>query len=164
VHLFLPGCRTMRRSTMKLLLLLLAMPPSLLPADKPDLAGRWELNFPLSKLGKMPKPVRMELTVTREDNTYHAIQHTVDGTNGEADVAGDWYLDGKEHRIAETNMVQTSRWDGQKLIADKKSSDGVLSEHIEITLSSDGSRATEKISSTGPGGIDTRVLVWNRKN
>jgi hypothetical protein len=149
---------------MRVFMLLFAIQPLMWAAEKPDLAGKWELNLPLSKLGKMPKPVRMELTVTRQDNVYHAVQHTVDGTNGEADVAGDWYLDGKEHRIDETNMVQTSRWDGQKLIADKKSPDGVISEHLEITLSGDGSKATEKISSTGPGGIDTRTLVWNRKD
>jgi hypothetical protein len=148
---------------MRVFMLLFAMEPSLWAADKPELAGKWELNLPLSKLGKMARPVRMELTVTRQDSVYHAVQHTVDGVNGGVDVAGDWYLDGKEHRIDDTNMVQTCRWDGQKLIADKKSSDGVLSEHLELTLSSDGSKATEKISRKGPEGTDTRTLVWNRK-
>jgi hypothetical protein len=148
---------------MRALILLLAVQPVFWGEDKPDLAGKWELNLPLSKLGNMPKPVRMSLTVTREDGVFHAVQQTVDGMNGQADVAGDWYLDGKEHPIPNSNMTQSSRWDGRTLIADKKSPDRVISEHLEITLSENGSKATEKVSSKGAAGVDNRTLVWNRK-
>jgi hypothetical protein len=149
---------------MRALLCVLAFPTVLWAADKPDLVGRWELNSAQSKFGKMQKPVSMALTVTEDGGVLHAVQHTVDATEGQVDVAGDWYLDGKDHPIRGSHMTQMSKWDGKVLTADKKSADGTVLERISITFSSDGKVVTERVTVSSPGGNDTRVLVWNKKS
>jgi hypothetical protein len=149
---------------MRALLCFLAFQPVLWAVDKPDLVGRWELNSSQSKFGKMQKPVSMTLTVTEDGGVLHAVQHTVDAIEGQVDVAGDWYLDGKDHSIKGSNMTQMSKWDGKTLTADKKSADGVVLEKISITISSDGKVVTERVTASSPAGTDTRVLVWNKKS
>lgn len=152
----------MRRS-----MLLLAVAMSCVAADKPDLTGTWICNLDQSKFGKMAKPQSLILKVERKGEVLHAVQTKDDGQGGRAEE-GDWFLDGKVHPVdpkaADPNKMTTmSKWQGNTLLAERKSSDGTFDEKIRLTLSSDNKKATEHITVKAPTGGGDSTLVWEKK-
>jgi hypothetical protein len=134
-------------------------------SGKSDLAGRWELDISRSSLGKMKRPTRMTLEAMHHSDTLHAIQTSYfDQAGGPDTVEGDWFLDGKEHPLnSDGQMISMSKWDGNTLVAERKSRDGSFDETIRLTVSSDGKTATENIAVKDPNGSDKRKLVWQKK-
>jgi hypothetical protein len=60
-------------------------------------------------------------------------------------------------------MISMSKWDGNTLVAERKSKDGSYDETIRLTVSSDGKTVTENIAVKDPNGSDKRKLIWQRK-
>jgi len=133
---------------------------------KPDFTGDWTLNVGKSNFGKMPKPQAMTLKAARKGEVLHSVQTTDDG-QGPKSVEGDWFLDAKQHPVdpsAQGNkQTQMSRWQGNTLVAERRSDDGSYLEAIRMTLSGDGKTATEHISVKSPNGNNSSTLVWERK-
>ncbi len=86
---------------------------------------------------------------------------------GKKSLEGDWFLDGKQHPVdpsAQGNkQTQMSRWDGNAVVAERKSEDGSYKETIRMTMSGDGKTATERISVKSPNGNNSSTLIWERK-
>lgn len=135
-------------------------------SGKPDFTGNWTLNIGKSNFGKSPKPQSMALKAARKGEVLHSVQTTDDG-QGPKSVEGDWFLDGKQHPVdpsAQGNkQTQMSRWQGNAIVAERKSEDGSYKETIRMTLSGDGKTATEKIYVKSPNGNNTSNLIWERK-
>lgn len=132
---------------------------------KPDFTGKWELDNNRSSFGKMKRPTRMTLEAARHGEALHAVQTAYDQAQGPDAVEGDWYLDGKERPVNQPgDIVSMSKWDGNTLVAERKSKDGSYSESIRLTLSRDGKTATEDITVKDPNGSDKRKLVWERRD
>jgi hypothetical protein len=130
--------------------------------DHPDFTGHWILNLDHSKFGKMPKPTGMTLVATNDGEKMHAVQ-TTDSQGGPITTGSDWIADGKEHDAHGSNGGKTlTRWEGNTLYSERKSSDGLYREKIWLTLSKDGKTATEKVWAWGPEGANLRTLVWMR--
>lgn len=146
-----------------LTVVLIAFLPAVWSADKPDLSGQWDLNLSKSSFGKMPKPVGVSLTVTREGEGYHSIQKTSTMDHGMTASEGDWYMDGQQHTIPGGNMTTMSKWDGSTLISERKSTDGKYQETLKLTVSSDGKTAIERLTVRTPDGTNNSTLVWDRK-
>ena len=135
-------------------------------SGKPDFTGNWTLNTAKSSFGKMPKPQTMMLKAERKGEVLHSTQTTDDG-QGPKSVEGDWFLDGKQHPVDPTaqgnKQTQMSRWQGNTLIAERRSEDGGYQETIRMTLSSDGKTATERVTVKSPNGNNSSTLIWERK-
>ena len=135
-------------------------------SGKPDFTGNWTLNTAKSNFGKMPKPQAMTLKAERKGPVLHSTQTTDDG-QGPKSVEGDWFLDGKQHPVdpaAQSNkQTQMSRWQGDTLIAERRSEDGGYQETIRMTLSKDGKTATERVAVKSPNGNNSSTLIWERK-
>jgi len=135
-------------------------------SGKPDFTGNWTLNIGKSNFGKMPKPQIMTLKAERKGEVLHSTQTTDDG-QGPKSVEGDWFLDGKQHPVDPTaqgnKQTQMSRWQGNVLVAERKSEDGSYRETIRMNLSGDGKTATEHIMVKSPNGSNRSTLVWERK-
>jgi hypothetical protein len=130
--------------------------------DHPDFSGHWILNLDHSKFGKMPKPTGMTLVATNDGDTMHSVQ-TMDSQGGPVTTESDWIADGKEHDAPRANGGKTvTRWEGNTLYSERRSSDGMFQEKIWLTLSKDGKTATEKVWARGPEGANLRTLVWQR--
>lgn len=140
--------------------LALAAPPD----GKPDFSGYWELNLAKSKFGKMVKPTRMTLKVSREGDRSKAEQ-TSWNEQGESTNSGVWYLDGKD-RPAEAagQTMEKTRWDGNVLVNEKRSLDRTFVETIRMSLSADGKTATEEVHVKSPNGDNREVLVFDKKD
>ncbi len=152
-----------------ILIVMMALGVSAIAADtngKPDITGDWTLNLGKSNFGKMPKPQSMTLKAMHKGEVLHSVQTTDDG-QGPKSVEGDWFLDGKQHPVDPTaqgnKQTQMSRWQGNTLVAERRSDDGSYHETIRMALSSDGKTATEHISVKSPNGSNTSTLVWERK-
>jgi hypothetical protein len=136
---------------------------SLVAASRPDLSGKWLLNTDKSTFSqKNFYPDGMTLEVTRQGEGFHSKLTTMDGLSGGTVTEGDWFLDGKYHPIPGTTWSQTSKWDGNVLIAEKKSPEG-YEEHMRLSLSADGKRATEKLSVKNANGSASSTLIWDRQ-
>jgi hypothetical protein len=136
---------------------------SLVAADNPDLSGRWELNVQKSTFSKKNyNPVGMSLEVTRKGDGFHSKLTTSDGSTGSNVTEGDWFLDGKSHPIPGSKWNQTSKWEGNVLVADK-SGEGPYEEHMRLTVSADGKQVTEKLSVKNSEGSNSSTLIWDRK-
>ncbi len=153
----------------KRLVLMMAAGFSMIAADtngKPDFTGSWSLNVGKSSFGKMPKPQSMTLKAMRKGEVLHSVQ-TMDDGQGPKSVEGDWFLDGKQHPVDPTaqgnKQTQMSRWQGNTLVAERRSDDGSYHENIRMNISGDGKTATEHISVKSPNGSNTSTLVWERK-
>ncbi len=137
---------------------------SLVAADHPDLSGRWELNVEKSTFSKKNyNPVGMSLEVTRQGDGFHSKLTTSDGSTGSDVTEGDWFLDGKSHPIPGSKWNQASKWEGNVLVADKKSTEDPYEEHMRLTVSADGKQATEKLSVKNSAGSNSSILIWDRK-
>ena len=154
---------------MRKLLVLMALGSAAFAADtngKPDFTGDWTLNVAKSSFGKMPKPQGMTLKAAHKGEVLHSVQTTDDG-QGPKSVEGDWFLDAKQHPVdpsAQGNkQTQMSRWQGNTLIAERRSEDGSYRETIRMTLSGDGKTATEHVDVKSPNGNNVSTLIWNRK-
>ena len=148
----------MRRSA-----LFIAAALTLVAADHPDLSGKWELNTQKSTFSKKNyNPVAMRLEVTRLGDGFHSKLTTVDGMHGESVTEGDWFLDGVTHPIPGSKWTQTSKWEGNVLVALKKSPEG-YEERTRLTLSPDGKQATENLFVKNSEGSSSRTLIWDRK-
>ena len=136
----------------------------LVAADHPDLSGTWVLNTEKSTLSqKNFNPTGMKLEVTRQGAGFHSRLTTVDGgESGGTVTEGDWYLDGQYHLIPGTRWMQMSKWEGNVLVADKKSAENSYYEHMRLTVSSDGKRVTENLSVKNFNGTNSSTLVWDR--
>jgi hypothetical protein len=136
-------------------------------ADKPDPTGTWVCNISQSKFGKVPKAQVMTLKVERNGDGFHSVQTIDDGVGGPKTVAGDWFMDGKFHPEnvnATPNKTSTmSKWDGDALVAERKSDDGSYDQKIRITFSSDRKTATEHVTVKSPNGDSSSTLVWERQ-
>ena len=135
-------------------------------SGKPDFTGNWTLNVGKSSFGKSPKPQSMTLKAMRKGEVLHSVQTTDDG-QGPRSVEGDWFFDAKQHPVDPTaqgnKQTQMSRWQGNTVIAERKSEDGSYKESIRMTMSSDGKTATEKIAVKSPNGNNSSTLIWERK-
>ncbi len=136
-------------------------------ADKPDFTGNWVCNMGKSKLGKMPKVQSMALTVVHKGEVFHSVQ-TIDDGNGPKSVESDWFMDGKRHPItgagnSADKMTNMSRWDGNTLVAERRSEDSTYDEKIRITFSADRKTATEHVDLKSPNGNSSSTLVWEKK-
>ena len=130
--------------------------------DRPNFSGHWILDLDHSKFGKMPKPTGMTLVATNDGDTMHAVQ-TMDSEGGPITTESKWIADGKEHDALGANGGKTvTRWEGNTLYSERRSSDGLFEEKIWLTMSKDGKTATEKMWSKGPEGVNLRTLVWMR--
>jgi hypothetical protein len=158
---------------MRKLLVLIALGSAAFAANtngKPDFTGNWVLNVGKSNFGKMPKPQGMTLKAAHKGDVLHSIQ-TTDDDQGPKSIEGDWFLDGKQHPVdpsapSATNsnrQTQMSRWQGNALIAERRSQDGSYRETIRMTLSGDGKTATEHVAVKSPDGNNLSTLVWERK-
>ena len=154
---------------MRKLLVLVALGSVAFAADtngKPDFTGDWTLNVAKSSFGKMPKPQGMTLKAAHKGEVLHSVQ-TTDYGQGLKSMEGDWFLDAKQHPVdpsAQGNkQTQMSRWQGNALIAERRSEDGSYREIIRMTLSGDGKTATEKVFVKSPNGNNASTLIWNRK-
>jgi hypothetical protein len=148
----------MRRSA-----LFLAAALTVVAADHPDLSGKWELNTQKSTFSKKNyNPVGMTLEVTRLGDRFHSKLITVDGMNGNSVTEGDWFLDGMTHPIPGTEWIQMSKWEGNVLVAEKKSPEG-YEERVRLTLSPDGKQATENLFVKNSEGSGSSTLIWDRK-
>ncbi len=145
------------------LLMVLIGLPSRAEDKKPDFTGTWELNVGKSSFGKMPKPTRMALTSSYKGDVLHASQTTYD-QQGDRTVEGDWFLDGKEHPLAEFGPGKSvTKWVGSTLVNEKKSDNGQYEQTGRLSVSRDGKMATEKIHTKNPNGENNSTLVWERK-
>ncbi len=130
---------------------------------KPDFTGNWELNVAKSSFGNMPKPTRMTVKCDLKGDVLHASQTTYD-QQGNRTVEGDWFLDGKEHPLAEFGGGKSvTKWSGSTLFNEKRSNDGQYLQTGRLSLSRDGKVATEKIHIKNPNGTNDSTLVWDRK-
>jgi hypothetical protein len=149
----------MRRSALFLVAAL-----TLAAADHPDLSGKWVLNPQKSTFSKKSySPAGMSLEVTRQGEGYHSKLTTMDGSSGGIVTEGDWFLDGKFHPIPGTKWIQMSKWEGNVLVADKKSEDNTLEEHLRLSVSPDGKQVTENLQVKNAEGTNTNKLIWERK-
>jgi len=149
----------MRKSTLFLVAAL-----TLVAADKPDLSGKWVLNTQKSIFSnKNYNPDGMTLEVSRDGDGYRSKLTTMDGSSGGIVTEGQWFLDGKFHPVAGTRWSQMSRWEGNVLIADKKSAEGTYEEHMKLTVSVDGKRVTETLQVKNSEGNNSSTLIWDRK-
>lgn len=136
---------------------------TLVGADTPDLSGKWELNTKASTFPKGQSSLGQTLEVVRAGSGFHSKLTTIGGTQGDSVAEGDWFLDGKYHTIPDTKFTQMSKWDGSTLVAENKSPDGTYEEHIKLTVSTDGKRATEHRTVKDPKGSNSSTLIWDRK-
>ena len=128
----------------------------------PDFSGHWFLNLDKSKFGKMPKPTGMTLVATTAGDSLHAVQ-SMDSQGGPVTTESDWTPDGQEYDASGANGGKTvTKWQGNILYNERRSSDGMFEEKIWLTLSKDGHTATEKVWSKGPEGANLRTLMWQR--
>lgn len=140
----------------------LGFAPHSLAEQHPDFSGHWILNLDRSHFGKMPKPNGMTLTATSSGDTMHAVQ-TMDSPVGPVTTESNWIADGKPHEAPGANGGTTvTRWEGNILYSERKSSDGLYQEKVWLTLSEDGKTATEKVWTRGPEGANLRTLIWQR--
>jgi len=148
----------MRRPT-----LFLAAALTLVAADRPDLSGKWTLNTEKSTFSQKNFNANgMQLEVIRRGDGFHSKLTTMDGQSGGTVTEGDWYVDGQYHPIAGTSWSQMSKWEGNVLVADKKSAEGDYNEHMRLSVSSDGKRVTENLSVKNSNGTNSSTLVWDR--
>ena len=155
-----------RQAVLALLIACFACPS--LADDKPDVTGTWVCNMGKSKVGKMPKIDGMTLKVTRNGEVLHSVQSFEDGTGGGGkNIEGDWFMDGKVHPVdpnATVNkMTSMSKWEGNTLVAQRRSEDGSFVEDIRIVFSNGNKTATERVSTKSPNGNNASTLVWERK-
>jgi hypothetical protein len=137
---------------------------SLVAAEHPDLSGKWELNIQKSTFSKKDySPSGMHLVVTRTSGGFHSKLTTADGMSGGTVTEGDWFLDGKSHPIAGTRWSQVSKWDGNVLVADKRSAENNYEEHMRLTVSPDGKQVTEQLTVKNSEGTHTSKLIWDRE-
>ena len=133
--------------------------------NKPDFSGRWELDRTHSSFGKMKKPAHMTLEAMRHGDELHAIQTVYDPAGGPDAVEGDWFLDGKEHPLgSDGRMTSMSKWEGDTLVAERRSNDNRFDEKIRFSLSGDGKTAIESVLVEDPSGSDRRKLVWQKRS
>ncbi len=130
---------------------------------KPDFTGDWELNIAKSNFGKMPKPSRMTLKSEYKGDVMHATETTYD-QEGHRTVAGDWFLDGKEHPLAEFGPGKSvTKWVGDTLVNERRSDNGHYRQSDRLSLSKDGKVATERVHTKNPNAENNSVLVWEKR-
>ena len=128
----------------------------------PDFTGHWILNLDQSKFGKMQKPNGMVLEATRIGATLHAVQ-TMDTPGGPITTESNWIPDSQEHDTPGANGGKTvTKWEGNILYSERRSSDGMFQEKTWLSLSKDGKTATEKVWTRGPEGAELRTLIWQK--
>jgi len=74
---------------------------------------------------------------------------------------------GEQHLVDQTvqgnKRTQISRWQGNVLLADRKSKEGSYRATIRMNLSGASKTATEHIMVKSPNDINSSTLVWERK-
>lgn len=131
--------------------------------SKPDFSGNWMLSLDQSNFGKSAKPNGMTLKVTRDGDVMHAVE-TTESPGGPTTSESDWIVDGREHDTAgATPGKVVTKWEGNTLYSERKSSDGTFHQKIWLTLSSDGKAADEKVWTKGPEGANFSNLIWERR-
>lgn len=135
---------------------------TMLGAGQPDLAGTWVCNMDKSSFGKTPKLQMLTLKVERKGGDLLHVIQTMDDGQGPKEYAMDWFMDGKMHPM-DPKMTSMSKWDGNMVVADRKSDDGAFEEKIRITFSSDGKTATEHVSVKTPTTSNDSKLIWEKK-
>jgi hypothetical protein len=137
---------------------------TLIAADHPDLSGKWVLNTEKSTFNqKNFNPDGMTLEVTRQGDGFHSKLTTMDGMSGGTVTEGDWYVDGQYHPIPGTRWSQMSKWEGNVLVADKKSAEDSYDEQMRLSVSTDGKQVTENISVKNSNGTNSSTLIWDRR-
>ena len=132
-------------------------------ATRPDFSGKWELAIEQSNFGNAPKPSRMTLEASNQDNVMHSLQTTYT-TQGPETLEGTWYLDGKQHTTNQpTPGYSVTKWQDNVLVNERVSNDHTYREVTRLSLSRDGKTATEQVDSKTPNGNNHLRLIWRKQ-
>jgi hypothetical protein len=148
---------------MKRSILILVAALSISAAGHPDLAGKWQLNMAKSKFSqKNFNADGMKLEVIPDGGGYRSKLTTTDGQSGGTETEGHWFLDGQYHPIPGTRWSQMSKWDGNVLVAEKKSAEDSYEEQMRLTVSPDGKQVAEDLTVKNTNGTNSSKLIWDR--
>jgi len=148
---------------MKRFVLLLVAIFSISAAGHPDLAGKWQLNMAKSKFSqKNFNADSMKLEVIADGEGYRSKLTTSDGQSGGTVTEGHWFLDGQYHPVPGTRWSEMSKWEGNVLVAEKKSAEDSYDERMRLSVSPDGKQVTEELTVKNTNGTNSSKLVWDR--
>lgn len=140
---------------------LLALPAP--AAEKPDFTGNWQLDVAQSKFGNQPAPDSMTLTVTRSKHKTLQISQVSTKPQDVRTVETECRTDGNFHPVdGPVSGSVRCKWEGKTLISEKELPDGHSKLEMRLTISPDGSTATETLHTTDSNGAGDSVLVWKR--
>ena len=135
----------------------LFQPPSLVSAERSDIAGIWRLdtaNAPTFD-GKMVTSGRLTVQY------HHKIVQLAESLtfpDGDRSVDKNWKVDSHYHPVLGDGSGQTlAKWEGLTLLADHEN--GGAHENVRLTLSPDGHSLTE--TTQRPDG-SSNVFTWKR--
>ncbi len=70
----------------------------------------------------------------------------------------------REHdTVSATPGKELTKWEGDILYSERRSTDGSFMQRIWLSLSADGKTATEKVWTKGAEGTNISNLVWVRQ-
>jgi hypothetical protein len=149
------------RLTNLALLTLLAIPAA--AAERPEIAGTWQLDLSRSNFGSQPPPDSMTLTISQGKKKTLHISQTSTKPHDTRTVETECRTDGNFHPVdGPISGSVRCKWDGNTLISEKELSDGHSKLEIRLTVSPDGSTATEQLHVTDTTGAGDSTLVWKR--
>jgi hypothetical protein len=149
------------RLTDIVLLSLLAVPG--IAAEKPDFTGTWQLDVARSNFGNQPPPDSMTLNVSRGKHKTLQISQTSTKPHDVRTVETECRTDGNFHPVdGPVSGSVRCKWEGNTLISEKELPDGHSKLEMRLTISPDGSTATEQLHVTDTNGAGDSVLVWKR--
>jgi len=127
-------------------------------AERPAIAGTWQLDVNESRFGNMPHPVYGLLTIANGSHKVLHIAMTTKGPDSEHTVESDWKVDDRYHPVDGSGSGELlAKWDGAILVGKKLAGD--TTEEIRFRLGPGNETLTESIQS----GTNVTTLIWHRR-